>query len=144
MTLIPWRDEFSLGIASVDYEHRELIDLINDVHSRAQERADQDHVVAALGEIFARISAHFALEERVMRDANYAHLAEHKAEHEALLDEIRDIMDRVEEDGRYDEHRLGEELERWFTRHFKTQDARLHSSIGHGATDSLAGHSPDN
>jgi len=47
-----------------------------------------------------------------------------------LLDELRDIMDAVEDDGSYDESRLADDLERWFTEHFKTHDARLHRS-GH-------------
>jgi len=35
-------------------------------------------------------------------------------------------MDRIEDDGGYDEGRLSSELERWFIEHFKTHDARLH------------------
>ena len=33
MILIEWKDEFSLGVASVDFEHREMINLINELHS---------------------------------------------------------------------------------------------------------------
>ena len=44
-------------------------------------------------------------------------------------------MDRVEDDGSYDEARLSAELERWFSEHFRTHDARLHrqhGTAGHG------------
>ena len=126
MTLIEWKDEFSVGVAAVDLEHRDLVELINDLHSLMQAGATQQQVVSFLGEIFAQISAHFALEEKFMRDANYDGYSSHKEDHEALLDEIRDIMDRVEDDGSYEEDRLSSELERWFTEHFRTHDARLH------------------
>jgi hemerythrin len=126
MSLIEWRDEFSVGVAEVDLEHRGLIDLINDLHAMTGNAAGQDAVVSMLGEIFAQISAHFALEEKHMRDSHYPEYAGHKEDHERLLDELRDIMDRVEDDGRYDEARLGAELGRWFTVHFRTHDARLH------------------
>ena len=106
MSLIEWKDEFSLGVAAVDLEHRELIDLINDLHRLLGAGANNDQVVTMLGEIFAQISAHFALEERYMRETLYPHLSEHKADHEALLDELRDIMDEGEDDGQYDEARL--------------------------------------
>ena len=33
MSLIEWKEEFSVGVAEVDLEHRDLIDLINDLHS---------------------------------------------------------------------------------------------------------------
>lgn len=126
MTLIEWKDEFSLGVASVDHEHRELIALINELHRDAESGAGHDRVVASLGEIFAQIAAHFALEERFMRDSRYPAFRDHKTDHEALLDQLRDIMDRVEDDGSYDQDGLSRELGRWFTEHFRTHDARLH------------------
>ena len=64
MSLITWRDEFSVGVAAVDHEHREMIALINELDQAMQSDASQAAVVQALGEIYARISAHFALEER--------------------------------------------------------------------------------
>lgn len=126
MSLIEWRDEFSVGVGSVDLEHRELIEMINDLHSLMGKGADHDRVVSSLGDIFAQISAHFALEEKFMRDSGYPEYLPHKDSHETLLDELRDIMDRVEDDGSFDEDRLSRELESWFTEHFKTFDARLH------------------
>ena len=126
MSLIEWRDDFSVGVASVDLEHRELIELINDLHALIGKNASAEEVVSMLGEIFAQISAHFALEEKYMLDSRYPRRAEHKADHELLLDELRDIMDLVDEDGSYDEHGLSQDLQRWFTEHFRTHDALLH------------------
>ena len=34
MTLLRWKDEYSVVIEAVDHEHRELIDLINVLHER--------------------------------------------------------------------------------------------------------------
>ena len=42
MSLIEWKDEFSVGVAEVDLEHRDLIDLINDLHSLMGEGATHD------------------------------------------------------------------------------------------------------
>ena len=88
-------------------------------------------MAAFLGEVYARISAHFALEERVMLDRGYDQYTEHKAEHEALLDEIREIMDDHDA-GLYDSafETLAEKLQAWFTEHFRTHDARLHGRLG--------------
>ena len=130
MSLIEWKDEFSVGVASVDSEHRELIDLINDLHALIGDSASADEVVSMLGEIFAQISAHFALEEKYMRDTRYPLLDEHKGDHENLLDELRDIMELVDVDGHYNEQVLSENLQRWFTEHFRTHDAKLHQ-LGH-------------
>jgi len=126
MTLIEWQDEFSVGVASVDFEHRELITLINALDDDATAGCDAEHVIAALGEIYVHIASHFALEEKYMRDSVYPEFAAHKADHESLLDQLRDIMDRVEDDGSFDRERLSRELGAWFTEHFSSFDARLH------------------
>jgi hemerythrin-like metal-binding protein len=87
-------------------------------------------VSAALGEIHARISAHFALEEKCMMSLGYEGYPEHKADHEKLLDEIRDIMDEVTTGGRFDAAQLGARLTAWFVGHFSTLDARFHHRSG--------------
>ena len=131
MPLIEWKREFETGIADVDHEHRELIDLINELHGKMQEDADHDVVADFLGEVFARISAHFALEETVMRKHDYDEYAAHKADHERLLDDIRDIMDAHAE-GSYEDYgaALSDAVRDWFVNHFKTKDARLHKLLG--------------
>jgi hemerythrin len=131
MSLIEWKEHFSLGVPDVDYEHRQLIELINELHDAIESGGTHDEVIAGLGEIYAHISAHFALEEKIMRDMRYPAYVEHKNDHEALLDDLRDIMDRVEDDGRYDQARLGRDLEHWFTEHFRTHDAKLHKQQAH-------------
>ena len=127
MTLIEWRKEFETGVADVDHEHRELVDLINQLHEQVSAGASPDHIQDFLGEVFAKIAAHFALEESIMRKHAYDEYEAHKAEHEKLLDEIRDIMDGATAD--YGTA-LSETVRDWFVNHFKSKDARLHKKLG--------------
>ena len=95
-----------------------------------RERASQTTVVEALGEIYARISAHFALEEKIMRKARYDGFATHKHDHERLLDRIAGRHRQCRRDGRYDRAGLSRDLDRWFSDHFRTHDAKLHHKLG--------------
>ncbi len=124
--LIEWRDAFSVGLPEVDHEHREMIEMINSLQLEAEACTGIENVLGALGEIHARISAHFALEEKCMSSLGYEGYPEHKADHERLLDDIRDIMDEVDVTGRYDPAVLNERLSEWFVGHFSTLDARFH------------------
>ncbi len=130
MALIVWKDSYSVGVDAVDHEHREMIELINDVHESLLAGAGEPDVTAFLGEIFRAISAHFALEERFMREHRYDRLGEHKEAHEQLLEEIRDIMDGYDADPEGATSQLSQSLDVWFTEHFKTHDARLHRRLG--------------
>lgn len=127
MALIHWRDEFRLGIPAVDYEHQQLFALINETHDRIGPNRSQDAIIDGLDQIYAKIAAHFALEEREMREHGYDGYETHKVEHERLLDGIREIMDNVEH-GHYADYEdvLAQHLGEWFETHFRTQDARLH------------------
>jgi hemerythrin len=71
MALLEWKPEFSVGNASIDHEHEHMIQAINDLYEQLSEPVDAESVEAVLGEIHADISAHFALEERLMREADY-------------------------------------------------------------------------
>lgn len=130
MALVKWRDEFAIGIPSIDHEHKEMIALINGVYDKLK-RGDRGAPVADfLGEIYTAISAHFALEETMMREQAYFEYEAHKADHEQLLEMIREIMDNYEIGIYLDyEDTLAAHLNDWFSEHFKTMDARLHSFL---------------
>ncbi|MCC7045484.1 MAG: hemerythrin family protein [Alphaproteobacteria bacterium] len=131
MALLEWRQQFTIGVAEVDYEHRELIKLINHLHQTMVEGSPEPRIASFLAEIHEAIAAHFALEEKIMRDSRYQLYDEHKEDHEALLDEIREIMEGFDSGdyaaGKAD---LGGTLSAWFGRHFQTHDARLHRALG--------------
>lgn len=127
MTYIEWRPSFATGIPDVDHEHQEMIEWINrTLAACGQAGGARDAVTDLLGEIYARISAHFALEEQVMKSRHYDQFAEHKRDHERLLDEIRDMMDEHEAGSHVIEERLASSLAPWFSEHFRLQDARFH------------------
>ena len=130
MSLLEWKPEYSVGIASMDDEHREMIGMINGIYAQLAESSNADDIESCLEEIFATISAHFALEERVMRDAGYEEYEEHKENHEDLLDEIRDLMDDFAADAEAGSRVLEERLSLWFSKHFASFDARLHGKLG--------------
>lgn len=131
MSMLRWRDNFKVGIAELDHEHRELLALINELLEQAREDSDINHVLEALSKIFAAISSHFELEEKMMRDSHYPAYGDHKEDHQTLLDDLRDIMEDVEDDGAFDETQLNIDLNRWFSDHFQTHDAKLHRSEHH-------------
>jgi hemerythrin len=130
MALLQWKDHYSVGIDAVDHEHKELIELINRLDAELIARGGSSTASAFFGDLIRAISAHFALEERFMKEHRYDQFPQHKEDHERLLDEILGLMDefdRNETSGRED---LASRLDAWFGRHFETHDARLHKAFG--------------
>lgn len=126
MALIEWREEYSTGISGVDFEHQELIALINSVYEMLGDSSTKTNIINCLGDIYGSISSHFALEERWMEKNDYDDYKAHREDHERLLDDIGDITDDVETSHELNIEQLRERLSNWFLNHFKTHDARLH------------------
>jgi len=131
MSFLQWKDEYSVGIESMDDEHREMISLINSTYDKLGPDADPEQIDDCLAEIFNTISMHFALEERIMRNAAYAEFEAHKNDHEELLDRLRDLMDDFYADPVTGTKTLEQSLSDWFAGHFSTFDARLHGLLEH-------------
>ena len=130
MALLEWKPEYCVGNASIDHEHENMIKQINALYDQLGESADAETIEAVLGEIHADVSAHFALEERLMRDASYVEYEDHKDDHEDLLDQIHDLMDSFYTNPEEGQKLLKLQLSGWFGRHFSTFDARLHKQLG--------------
>ena len=131
MKYLEWNENFSVGVDSVDYEHQNLIAMINMIYAELEDRRDMDQIRQTMAEVHLEISAHFALEERIMKDAGYDEYQAHKSNHEDLLDQIRILMDAIENEPDTALDKLSEELADWFGDHFQTFDARLHREFGH-------------
>jgi hemerythrin-like metal-binding protein len=131
MALIEWREEFSLGVPDIDHEHRELIEMVRGVFDCIASRRPRDETEALMGDLYAAISGHFALEEDIMRRADYAEYGAHKTDHERLLDVLLELIDEIASGAEVDEEGFGSRINEWFARHFGSFDARLHSMVRH-------------
>ena len=130
MKFLEWKAEYSVGVQSMDDEHRQMIDLINSVYAELRDHRDPDSIERFLGDVYNAIAGHFALEERLMRESGFVEYEAHKDDHEDLLDQIRDMMDAVDDSSGPGLARLEANLSDWFGRHFATFDARLHGKLG--------------
>lgn len=132
---LEWKPEYSIGIAAVDHEHKELIEAVNGALKLMSPGVDQskskiDAVRTQLGAIHSMVAAHFALEEKEMRDLHYPDYARHKDDHETLLDTFVDILAEIEVRSLEDlAAELRPRLSNWFSRHFREEDSKLHKFL---------------
>lgn len=78
MTYFEWKDSYSVGVASLDAQHRELIRLINRLHDADRKGGDLGPVLEHLDWY---VRHHFSFEESLMKAADYDRLAEHHDAH---------------------------------------------------------------
>ena len=127
MPLIKWNTEMRLGVPEVDFEHEELIEVINTLGELLQQGGPMELIESVLGEIHGQIEQHFALEEKIMRANGFTGYEAHKEDHDRLLDQIRELMsDAKTMDQDQLCEKLAQRLNIWFTDHFRTLDRSFH------------------
>lgn len=125
-TLFKWDESFLIGIDELDYEHKLLIKDIDRLHEELARHQDKSEIEMCLGEIFKRMQAHFALEERVMQEHEYKYFDEHKREHNELLDKFtEDMVQYLNNIGGSTSIPIEETLERWVLNHIITHDKKM-------------------
>jgi hemerythrin-like metal-binding protein len=129
MALLEWKDEYATGIDDVDDEHKDLIDVINRLHELLLADDAKLTVPAFFARLIDGVSAHFALEERIMGESAYPDREAHRADHERLLDEMRDLVEAFRQAEEVDSVDLAMRLEPWFSQHFATHDLQLHTTL---------------
>ncbi len=125
-TLFKWDDSFLIGIEELDHEHKVLIDDINRLHEELARHEEKSEIEKCLGDICARMQAHFALEEHVMKEHGYKFFDEHKREHEELLDSYTEYMAQFLNDpGVPFSSPIEDNLKHWVITHIVTSDKKM-------------------
>ena len=82
--LIVWSDELCVGVAGMDEDHRQLVEIINELCESIVHGADREVVNAILDRLVAVNGQHFASEEKLLQDAGYPEVMDHKLEHDQM------------------------------------------------------------
>jgi hemerythrin-like metal-binding protein len=90
-----WRPAYSVGNASIDNQHKQIIEIINDLYSAMQAGEDADIVKPLLERLLAYTDMHFEFEEQVMEECGYPHLDEHRHLHDQLRHRTDDLRNHV-------------------------------------------------
>ena len=125
-TPLRWDNSFVIGIDELDYEHKALIDDINLLHEELARHDKKSEIERCLGDIHARMQAHFALEEHVMKERGYEFIDEHKREHEALLNSYtEDMAQFLNDTGVSASTPIEDSLKHWIVDHILTSDKKM-------------------
>ncbi len=82
--LLPWSEEYFVGIDFADVQHKQIVDIINRLHQALVDGKGRKVVGKALDDLIRYSQAHFAAEEKVLQSCGYPDFLAHHTEHECL------------------------------------------------------------
>ncbi|MCX7678682.1 MAG: bacteriohemerythrin [Spirochaetes bacterium] len=83
MSLISWSKNLETGIASIDEQHRILLEILNTVHATMVGSSEGD-LDAAFQRLMDYTQFHFAHEEKLFEQHKYPFAKKHAQEHQKL------------------------------------------------------------
>ena len=92
MALIEWTNALSVGIDSVDSQHKKLIGMINELNDAMGKGKGNDALGKIFGDIVSYTATHFAHEEKHFGLYKYPDEAKHKAEHAELVKKALELQ----------------------------------------------------
>lgn len=123
---IAWSPEFSIGHDQTDAQHQQLFKLLGLIQKAAASEIDRNKLIEkSLTTLIEYTQVHFRDEEAMMQRIGYPLLEQHRALHDALIDEVEGMLEDFQEG----EYLLIDELilflTDWLSEHILTVDAKV-------------------
>ena len=84
MAFIVWNPSISVGIDTIDKQHKKLIGLVNELADAMKDGKSKDVLSKVFGGLVEYTKEHFAFEESLFRQHGYAGKEEHIRQHAEL------------------------------------------------------------
>jgi hemerythrin-like metal-binding protein len=96
MAALAWSPEYATGVAVVDAQHQELFARVAALHSAMMSGAGRAKVIELVGFLAEYTVNHFAEEEKLMTQARYADLEQHRGLHKTLLGQVGELRAKLD------------------------------------------------
>lgn len=129
LPLIEWNDSLSVGLDSIDEQHKKLVDILNSLHGSSASAKDPEAVKKILNDLVEYTVYHFGFEEGLLREHHYPDFDNHVVAHQALVAQVG----KFNEDFQAGRAKLSSELFKflrsWLNGHIRGTDKRYSAHL---------------
>ena len=94
---IAWSPKLSTHNQIIDQDHKYLICLFNSIELALKDDESLEHLPLFVNQLLEYTREHFAREERIQLKINYPKYAEHKGQHQQIIDRLQRIDNEIVE-----------------------------------------------
>ena len=125
MAYFEWGDDLVIDNGPIDKDHRQLVDLVNELHTATTNGRGQEIIAKILDELIRYTVEHLQREEHLMASINFPNLVQHKMGHNLFMDEIRDLKKKYEAGSITVASQLSMVLRDWLSLHIRRNDKEI-------------------
>lgn len=126
MPYMEWNDTLSVGVTSVDAQHKKLVAMLNELFDAMSSERGQEVVIKTLDGLINYTVTHFAYEEQLFARTGYPEAAAHKKQHDELTKKVIAIREKAKSGVGYAlTFEVMEFLKAWLFKHILGSDKRF-------------------
>ena len=122
MALMDWNDGFSVGVKTMDQQHKNLVQSLNDLHTAMIKGQAKQVTGPLLAKLAAYTHDHFAAEESLMRRTRFPRFENHRNKHIDLTHKVDEYVRRFESGEISLSVHLLDFLRDWLVTHIQKED----------------------
>jgi hemerythrin-like metal-binding protein len=123
--MLLWNDSFSVGVREIDDQHKELVEILNELVALVGEypgSANQE-ITSIIEKIDAYKTVHFETEEKYFKQFNYAGADEHIQAHKDFNEKVGELVASFQKNSEKEQLlELVDFIENWFSDHVLNMD----------------------
>lgn len=122
MALMNWNDDLSVGVKSLDEQHKGLVQTLNDLHAAMMSGRSKNATGPLLQKLVKYTHDHFTAEEAMLRRTQYPEFSRHCEVHKELTRQVEEYVGRYERGEISLSVHLMTFLRDWLTNHIQKED----------------------
>ena len=124
MAFFDWKEEYSVGIAQIDEQHRKLVGMVNELYEAMKAGKGNDVLGKVLTELVQYTKTHFATEENLFKLHGYPEAAPHKQQHDELTARAGDLSTKFRNGEPVLSVSVSNSLKDWLQKHICGSDRK--------------------
>jgi len=122
--LVAWSHTFSVGVKLIDDQHKELLNLTNDLfnHCVGDETAERAYFQSVIQGAVNYVKVHFSTEEKIMQGTKFPGYMDHKREHDRFVLTVVEQVQNFEDGKKFALTSFTRFLKDWILTHIAVMD----------------------
>lgn len=124
MSFIAWNDRYSVGVHSINDQHKKLVEMINNLYTEFYKGISNEFLMELIKELEKYTVYHFSYEEKFMKLYNYKDFKEHVAEHQSFINELKHYKETLSKENKKAVIDFATYLKNWLLKHIMGTDKK--------------------
>ncbi len=125
MAYFEWANDMVIDAGPIDADHRQLVDLVNALHTATSEGRGHEVVESIMDELLRYTQDHLRREEAMMASMNFPNLTGHTKGHEHFMRNLHELRAKYDAGSITVASQLSTVLRDWLSLHIRRSDKEI-------------------